>query len=436
MAIVRPTVDASANNSPEMIAPEGRPVAACFIPVFLKGEMWHIYRQVHGLQAFRPLVFTHRRENAGTFSFPDEQVRLVPRPPGVVRELRSWWSKRVAHAPITLFPGEARRMAEALDASGARVFHAYFGHIGLYLLPLLESWPRAKIVSYHGADAGVDVNRPAWAEASRRMFAAADLVLARSQSLLDNLRELGCPPEKLALHRTGIPLEQFPILPRTPPPDGRWRLFQACRLIEKKGLLTTLRAFGRFRQVWPEAELVIAGEGPMADELRRFASEHAPPFSHALKLTGFLSQGQLRAELAAAHIFLHPSETAADGNVEGVPNSMLEAMATGLPIAATRHGGIPEALTHGRGGLLVAERDHAALAQALLEIADAAHPENYARFSAEAAAEVREKFGLDQQVRVLETLYERAITLAAVRNNSFGAVPDSERRLGQPPSKG
>lgn len=376
--------------------------------------MWHIYRQMAGLQAYKPLVLTHRRENASSFPWPEDQLELIPRPPGVLREMRGWWSKRVARSPIMIFPGEARHLAKRLQATHVAVLHTYFGHIGLYLLPLLETWPGPKIVSYHGADAGVDVARPAWGAASRRMFAAADLIIARSEHLLENLRALGCPPEKLALHRTGIPLDQFPARdPEAPvPTDGRWRLFQACRLIEKKGLWTTLEAFRQFRETWPNAQLIIAGEGPMEAALRARAAELFPNDPEAVRLPGFLSQAQLRAELEAAHLFLHPSETAADGNVEGVPNSMLEAMATGLPIAATRHGGIPEALTHGRGGLLVAERDAPALAAALLQISD---PAAYPRFSREAAAEVREKFDLAGQVRVLEGLYDLAIQRAAHR---------------------
>jgi glycosyltransferase involved in cell wall biosynthesis len=292
---------------------------------------------------------------------------------------------------------------------GASVLHAYFGHIGLYLLPLLERWPGAKVVSYHGADAGVDVARPAWAAAGRHMFAAADLVIARSESLLESLRALGCPPEKLALHRTGVPLEQFPARTREIPPDGAWRLFQACRLIEKKGLWTTLEAFRRFRETWPQAHLVIAGEGPLEPALRARAAEWFP--ADAVEFTGFLSQPALKAQLESAHIFLHPSEIGPDGNVEGVPNSMLEAMATGLPVAATRHGGIPEALTHGRGGLLVAEKDAPALAAALLDLAGP----NYATFAQEAAAEVRKKFDLDRQGRVLEEIYNLAQERAKAR---------------------
>ena len=70
---------------------------------------------------------------------------------------------------------------------------------------------------------------------------------------------------------------------------------------------------------------------------------------------GFVSQSELRELFYGSHIFLHPSERGADGNQEGVPNSMLEAMASRLPVLATEHGGIPEAIEHGQSGILVPE---------------------------------------------------------------------------------
>ncbi len=89
--------------------------------------------------------------------------------------------------------------------------------------------------------------------------------------------------------------------------------------------------------------------------------------NNRVSLTGFISQEKLREIFYASHIFLHPSETGRDGNQEGIPNSMLEAMASGLPVFATQHGGIPEAIENGVSGVLVRERDHEALTRSLLE---------------------------------------------------------------------
>jgi colanic acid/amylovoran biosynthesis glycosyltransferase len=126
-----------------------------------------------------------------------------------------------------------------------------------------------------------------------------------------------------------------------------------------------------------------------------------------VKFSGFLSQPELRALYDQSHFFLHPSETPASGDQEGVPNAMLEAMALGLPVLATRHGGIPEAVEHGVSGMLVAERDDAALAEELCALAD--NPARYEAMSRAAAERVRAMFDLRVTVTALESFYDEAL---------------------------
>jgi len=115
----------------------------------------------------------------------------------------------------------------------------------------------------------------------------------------------------------------------------------------------------------------------------------------------------LRELFYQSHIFLHPSEMGGDGNQEGVPNSMLEAMASGLPVFATEHGGIPEAIENGRSGVLVSERDDVGLAHALLE--RTANLEGLAAIARNGAEAVRKHFEQTGQTRQLEDYYFEAI---------------------------
>jgi colanic acid/amylovoran biosynthesis glycosyltransferase len=180
---------------------------------------------------------------------------------------------------------------------------------------------------------------------------------------------------------------------------------QAGRLIEKKGLPVTLCAFAAFLQQYPNATLTIAGEGQLLDELQRLARELN--IAEHVSFTGFVSQEQLREIYYRSHIFLHPSQTGGDGNQEGVPNSMLEAMATGLPVFATEHGGIPEAIENGVSGVMVPERDHQALTHVLLDAAkDPGFLSRVARTGAEA---IRKNFDLSTQAQRLEEIYFRLI---------------------------
>jgi len=153
--------------------------------------------------------------------------------------------------------------------------------------------------------------------------------------------------------------------------------------------------------------LVIAGEGPMRHELEALAKELG--IQQRVRFVGFLSQTRLREQFYRSHIFLHPSELGADGNQEGVPNSMLEAMASGLPVFATRHGGIPEAIEDGVSGVLVNEGDHQRLAKALGDWAN--RPQDLSRLAHAGACAVENKFEQRAQVRALEAIYAEALDL-------------------------
>jgi len=378
-----------------------RPIIACYCATFLKPEMLHIYRQITGLKRCAPVVIAQKRENAERYPF--EPVHLVPKPRTHV--LRRFWFRRLRDQPWQISDAELSELLSVLSETRARLLHIYFGHIAVHLLPLIRAWKNPSIVSFHGADVMVDMNKPAYREATLQMLDAVTLVLVRSESLRHAVVDLGCDPQKVEIQRTGIPLEEFPFRDRALPKNGEWRFVQAGRLIEKKGLPVTLRAFEVFVRQYLNATLTIAGEGPLLRELESLARELK--IAERVSFTGFLSQQQLREIYYRSHIFLHPSQTGRDGNQEGIPNSMLEAMATGLPVFATEHGGIPEAIEHGVSGVLVPERDEFALVETLLEaVRDPRFLSGIAQTGADA---VRKKFDLQQQAQRLDEIYLRTI---------------------------
>ena len=383
--------------------------------------MQHIYRQLTAVRRFEVAVFTQKRENAASFPFDD--VTLVPRSP--LRWLRRIVTKQLLGRPLQFSGYEAGCLRRRLRARGCSVLHIFFGNTGVQLLPFLAGrGPRPPaVVSFHGADVLVELGHPAHRRAVQELFARVELVLARSRSLLDALARLGCPPEKLRLNRTGIPLDGFPYQRRAVPPGGAFRLLQACRLIQKKGLPTSLRAFARFAREHPAARFTIAGEGPQEAELRALCAELG--IEGQVDFTGFLDQDALRRLLYETHLFLHPSELGADGNQEGVPNSLLEAMSTGLPVFATKHGGIPEAVEHGVTGWLVAEGDHASLGEALREFA--ADPARLEAMGRAASGAVEENFSLAVQARKLEEYYQEVLDGAdASRPGAAVPLPDGD----------
>jgi colanic acid/amylovoran biosynthesis glycosyltransferase len=384
------------NNSPE-----SRPVVALYCATFLKPEMLHIYRQITGLRQVEPVVIAQKRENADRFPF--DKIDVVEKP--ATHFLRRFWFRTLRNKPWQISSGELRSITEILNRENARLVHIFFGHIAVHLLPLIRNWPKPRVVSFHGADVLVDMEKASYRRATKEMLDAVTRVFVRSISLQRAVVELGCDERKIDIVRTGIPLQEFRFREREFPTDGRWRFLHASRLVQKKGIATTLHAFTAFLLQYPKSNLTISGEGPMLAELKELTRKLK--IADRVALPGFVSQEKLRELYYSSHIFLHPSETGSDGNQEGIPNSMLEAMATGLPVFATDHGGIPEAIENGVSGVLVPERDHEALSRALLDAVK--ERDLLARLGRNGANVVAEKFDQQDQIRRLEEIYLRML---------------------------
>lgn len=398
-----------------------KPLVISLCGTYLKREMQSLYRQIAHLEDHRTIVFAEQLQNLDRFPLEAEQIiqmekRKEPRHNG--NFLKRFWFKHVLKQwpppePIG-HAGRAKEyyhpydLVDLLAEHQPALVHVYYGHKAVKYRRMLEAAGIPWIVSFHGVDVVKFMDDPEYVDGLGKVFAEAQLVLARSESLLQRLRDLGCSEEKLRLNRTPVPLERIPFKERSAPTDGEWRLFQACRLIPKKGLFTTVAALPKVVERWPKLKFVLAGTGP--DEKRLRAAIVEAGLEENVELLGWVDQDQLLEQLDLAHAFIHPSELTATQDQEGVPNSMVEAMAAGLPIVATTHGGIPEAVDHGRDGILVPEKDPAALADAILEMLG--DEERMKEYSRQANRSVNERFGFREQIGALEASYAEAIAKA------------------------
>lgn len=390
-----------------------RPLVVSLCGTFLKPEMQSIYRQVTGLRRVQTHVYTQSLENAEMFPFePVTVLQKLQRPRMKGNFILRYWYKHVTKQwppprPINRLvdPYYPYDLTERLKADSPDLVHVYYGHKAVHFLEMLVDWGGKFVVSFHGVDVAKFIDRPGYMEKLQEVFARSTLVMARSESLLARLKFLGCPAEKLRLNHTPIPLDHLPSVVKEPPGDGAWRLVQACRLIPKKGILTTLKALAAVKPRYPGLRYVLCGEGPLKEKILDKARELN--LEENLELVGWLEQAELLEQYQRAHLFLHASETTKDADQEGIPNSMLEAMATGLPVIATQHGGIPEAVTHGYDGLLAPEKSPNELAANLLQVMGDGRL--FAELSNHAAASVRLNFGSEAQVAALEDVYLEAM---------------------------
>lgn len=248
---------------------------------------------------------------------------------------------------------------------------------------------------------GIDITRRVrelGEDVYRRIFAEGDLFLANCEHFRERAIQLGCPPDKVAVFGSAIDMSAFPF--RGPRPDAartQLRLALIGRLVEKKGIPDALRAVALLRGQGVQVELVVLGDGPLRGELESLALELG--IRDCVRLPGAGSQNDVCALLQASDLLVAPSVTARDGDEDAPMNSIKEAMAVGLPVVATRHGGIPELVRQGENGLLVNQRDPAAIAEAILWLHR--HREVWDAMGLEGRAAVTAAYDMRQQTERL-----------------------------------
>jgi colanic acid/amylovoran biosynthesis glycosyltransferase len=254
----------------------------------------------------------------------------------------------------------------ALEGRLAAVFHAF------ELTTLLR-------------EKGLDYYRP--------LFERAERIMPVSEHWARELEALGCPPSKILVHHMGVDCQRLTFSERKPPAEGQpVEVLSVARLVEKKGIAYAIEAVARVTSEGIPIRYRIVGDGPLRSELE--ARVRKLDAGGAVEFLGARSHGEVLGLLDASHLFLAPSVTAESGDKEGIPVSIMEAMARGLVVVSTEHSGIPELVEHEVSGLLAPERDADALATILRRLAQ--HPDRWAALSAAARTKVVEEFNQDR----------------------------------------
>ncbi len=290
-----------------------------------------------------------------------------------------------------------------LGALRPRLVHAHFGRGGALALPIARALRVPLVVTFHGGDATKDrhYRRHLLPSVFQRRLAAlqreAALFICVSDFIRERLITRGFPPEKLLVHHYGVDIDDSEAVA---PDDRKGPILFAGRFVEKKGVGHLIEAVRRLGLKGGQAPLVLVGDGPIATELKRAAAS-----LENVEFPGWLPNRELRRRMRDALAVCVPSVGAAGGDAEGLPNVVLEAMAAGVPVVASRHAGIAEAVEHGRTGLLVPEGDPQALADALEQLIS--QPELRRRLGCAAQTVAAARFDALTQSRRLEEILLR-----------------------------
>ena len=301
------------------------------------------------------------------------------------------------------------RVAERLRETRYDVVHAHWIVPNAALVAdVVRSHGVPLVVSAHGSDVFVAERLAPARELARLALRAAGAVTACSRDLSARVVALGARSERTRTVPYGADLpaavpasEVAAMRERLGAGPGQTLVLGLGRLVEKKGFAHLIEAARRAAGV----RVALAGDGDLRGALEAQAAG-AP-----VRLVGALDRDAVAAALAAADVVAVPSVVDRAGNVDGLPNVLLEAMAAGRAVVASRVAGIPDVVADGVDGILVPPGDAVALGDALARLA--ADPAARARLGAAARNAVAARLGWDRAAQAFEEAYAAAAALDA-----------------------
>lgn len=318
----------------------------------------------------------------------------------ILDESGGWAGKaaRAAYAGAGVAPEFERKLA----AWKPDVVHVHFATDACAFLPVLRRLGVPFVVTLHGYDVGL-------IDAAHEKTSMGRVFLRRREALWreaagflcvsEHLRrvavERGFPEGKLRVHHTGIAVRELVCSEA----ERESVVLFVGRLVEKKGCRVLLEAMKRVETEVSEARLVVMGDGPLRAELEGWARRNL----RRCEFVGARTQAEVKAWMERTAVLAAPSVRAVDGDTEGLPTVVLEAMELGLPVVASDGTGAEEAVAAGETGFLIAQGDAEGLAETLVCLL---RNEDRARWmGARGRRRVEERFDILRQTARLEEVY-------------------------------
>jgi colanic acid/amylovoran biosynthesis glycosyltransferase len=314
------------------------------------------------------------------------------------------------------------RTVSLLQDGSYDIIHCQFGT----LAPIALAYRDAGIIKGRLITTfrGVDISKYVYENSIHvydQLFQEGEFFLANCEFFRNRAVNLGCNPERIVVHGSGLDCRKFPFKPRYFPADGKVRIATTGRLVEKKGIEYGIRAIAKLAESYPNIEYNIIGDGELKEQFEELSIQLN--IGHIIKLWGWKQQKEIVEILDNCHIFIAPSVTAADGNQDAPVNTLKEAMAMGLPVISTFHGGIPELVEDGVSGFLVPERDADAIALKLNYLIE--HPQIWQKMGQAGRRRVEEKYDMNKLNDELVSIYQQMLSTQSTQQ----ALPQDTKIL-------
>ena len=360
-----------------------KPTIACFLRNYLPFSETFIYDEITNIKNFHLIILTEKITDR--VNFPYSEIYTLPEKP---------FFKKIQSTSL---------LQNILIKNKVKLVHARFGWSGIRIRKLCKKLNIPLITTFYGIDASRLPRHFFYRHNLKKLFQDGKIFLVQSNNMRDDIIRLGCPEEKVIVLYGGVDLKKFKLKKRVK--KEKIKIIMCGRFVEKKGFEYGIRAFAKIAKDHKNTLMYIIGDGKLREKLKELTI--SLNISSKIKFLGVLPHREVQKQMEESDIFLAPSITAKNGDKEGIPTVIKEAMATGLPVISTYHAGIPELVKDGETGFLVTEKDVEAITEKISYLIT--HPDIAILMGEKGRKVVEEKFNLFIQMKKLERLYSRLI---------------------------
>lgn len=303
---------------------------------------------------------------------------------------------------LTLFYASGYLLGKKLNYD---IIHCHFGPNGIKAAFLRDIGViSGKVIStFHGYDI-TNYLKEEGETVYNSLFQLGDLFLPICESWKTQLEKLGCT-KKIIVHRMGIDCNKFVFTLGETSINHQVKIVSIARFVEKKGIEYGIHAVAKLLRNKSNVTYTIVGDGPLREDLENLINEL--DLAEHVKLVGWKHQEEVVNILKDSDMMLAPSITSKNGDREGIPVVLMEAMAMGLIIISTLHSGIPELVKDGITGFLAPEKDVDSLAQKMEYLIE--HPEVRINMRKAGRKQVEENYNIDKLNYQLVEIYEKLL---------------------------
>lgn len=291
-------------------------------------------------------------------------------------------------------------LTKSLKKNDIDVVLVEYGIHAHHILPAIEKTKIPLVVHFHGFDATV---REVLKEHNnyRGVFRYASKVIAVSRAMVNQLLNIGCPRDKVFYNANAAQSEFYDIQPSF----KNEQFVFVGRFTNKKAPYYAILSFKNVLKKYPKAKLFMCGDGPLLEMCENLVRHYK--LENNVIFLGVISSNELRKLFSESLGYLQHSITASNGDMEGMPISVLEASAAGLPVVSTYHAGISDVIEHGVTGLLSEEHDVFEMGQNLIKLLENVE---YAEELGQAGKKrIKSHFSLERHIDGIQLLLESSV---------------------------